>query len=334
MRAAVLHAFGGPEQLSIEEAPDPVAGPRDVLVQVHATSVNPIDFKVRKGYQRGAVWRRPPMILGMDVSGVVVATGARVTRFRVGDEVISSPSHMRPGTNAELVAIDEKECARKPTSISHLEAATLPLVGLTAWGCLVDGAKMKAGESLLIQAGSGGVGTFAIQLAATGGVHVATTCSGRNAEFVTSLGAETVIDYTKDKFEEVLPPQDAILECMGGDIAKRSMDVLKPGGRFASINVGLDARAQRMNPYLAFGVTIVATAGFVIGTFIKSGTKVYPVVRKADGPGRLTRISEMVDAGQIRAVIDRTFPLSEIADAHRYCETGRVRGKVAIEVRQ
>lgn len=334
MRAAILHAFGGPEGFSIEDVPDPVPRPRDVLVQVHATSVNPIDFKTRLGQQRAAVWRRPPMILGMDVSGVVVAVGALVTRFKVGDEVFSSPSHRRPGTYAELVAIDERECAPKPKSISHVEAATLPLVGLTAWGCLVDGARMKPGESLLIQAGSGGVGTFAIQLAATGGVHVATTCSGRNAELVRSLGAETVIDYTKDKFEDVLPPQDAVLECLGGEIAKRSLGVLKPGGRFASINVGLDARAKRMNPYLAFAVTIAATAGLVIGSFVKSDTRVYPVVRRADGPGRLSRISEMVDAGQIRAVVDRTFPLHEIADAHRYCETGRVRGKVAIEVRQ
>ncbi len=274
------------------------------------------------------------MILGMDVSGVVVAKGELVTRFEVGDEVFSSPTHMRPGTYAELIAIDERECARKPRSLSHLEAATLPLVGLTAWGCLVDGARMKEGEKLLVQAGSGGVGSFAIQLAASGGVEVATTCSSRNVDLVKSLGAHRVVDYTKERFEDVLPPQDAVLECMGGDIAKRSLRVLKPGGRFASINAGLDDRASRMNPYLALAATVVANAGLVIGQRVKRGVRVSIVVRRADGPGALTRISEMVDEGTIRPVVDRTFALADIADAHAYCQTGRARGKVAIEVRQ
>jgi alcohol dehydrogenase len=334
MRAAILNAFGGVENFSIEQVPDPVLRPRDVLVQVHATSVNPIDFKVRKGYQRSVIWRRPPMILGMDVSGVVVAVGALVTRFKVGDEIFSSPSHARPGTYAELIAIAARECALKPRSITHTEAATIPLVGLTAWGCLVDGARMKKGETLLIQAGSGGVGTFAIQLAASGGVEVSTTCSGRNAELVRSLGAHRVVDYAKERFEDVLPKQDAVLECMGGDIATRSFHVLKPGGRYATINTGLDDRAQTMGPYLGFGATVGATAARVIGSFIKNSVKVSIVVRRADGAGRLTRIAEMIDQGLIRPVVDRTFALADIGEAHTYCETGRVRGKVAIEVRQ
>lgn len=334
MRAAIIDRFGGPDELRVVELPDPNPRSRDVLIQVHASSVNPIDFKVRKGHQRGAVWRRPPgMVLGMDVSGVVVAVGADVTHFAVGDAVISSPTHTRQGTYAELIAVDERSCARKPASVSHTEAATLPLVGLTAWGCLVGGARLKSGESVLIQAGSGGVGSFAIQLAKHLGAEVATTCSGRNVELVTSLGADRVVDYTQDRFDAVLPPPDVVLECMGGDIAERSYRHLKRGGRFASINTGMDDRAARMNPYLAFIATIFANAGFVIGARLKRGVKVSVVVRKSDGDA-LQQIADLVDAGAIRPVVDQVFALADIAQAHRYCETGRARGKVAIEVRQ
>jgi len=334
VKAAVIDRFGGPDELKVVEVPDPTPGPRDLLVQVHATSVNPIDFKVRKGYQKGAVWRRPPqMILGMDVSGTVVAVGPKVNRFAVGDAVIASPTHTRPGTYAELVAIDERSCARKPESIGHTEAATLPLVGLTAWGCLVGGAKLKEGERVLIQAGSGGVGSFAVQLAHHLGAEVAATCSGRNVELVTSLGADRVVDYTKERFDEVLPSPDVVLECMGGEIARRSYRHLRRGGRFASINAGLDERASRMNPYRAMVQTIFANAGFIIGARIARGVKVSMVVRKSDGDA-LQQIADLVDAGAIKPVVDQVFGLDGIANAHRYCETGRARGKVAIEVRQ
>src|SRR6185437_4293406 len=177
---------------AIEEVARPVPGPRDVLIEVHAASVNPIDWKIRKGTQRGAIRPRFPAILGMDASGIVAATGRDVTRFRVGDAVYTSPTHRRPGTYAEYVAVDERAVARKPMSLSHQEAASLPLAGLSAWECLVRCARVGPGQKVLVLAGSGGVGSLGIQIAKLLGAEVAATCSARNVELVRSLGADIV----------------------------------------------------------------------------------------------------------------------------------------------
>ena len=194
MKAARIHRYGSANELRIDDVAEPTVGPHDVLIEVHAASVNPIDTKIRAGYQRAVVRKRLPTTLGLDVAGVVTGVGNEVSRFEVGDAVYSSPTHRREGTYAEYVAVDERQVARAPAGLSHLEAATLPLVGLTAWHCLVQAACLTRGERLFVQAGSGGVGVFAIQLGKHLGAEVATTTSKRNADLVRELGADRVVD--------------------------------------------------------------------------------------------------------------------------------------------
>ena len=330
MRAARIQSYGPPETLRIEDLPTPAIGPNDILVDVRAASVNPIDVKVRAGYQRAVVRLKPPKTLGMDFSGTVVGVGANVQRFKVGDAVFGSPSHSRDGTYAEQLAVKASEVSLKPARLTHLEAASLPLVALTAWGCLVDAGKVREGSRVLIQAGSGGVGTAAIQIAKAKGAHVTTTCSGRNVELVQKLGADVVVDYTKERFENA-GPFDIVLEAMGGEILDRSLTVLGRGGVLASINSGLATRAKQGDPTWAFVRTFFATAKMIIVERIARGVKVIPVVRKADFR-RLDAIAALVDEGLIEPVIDHIFPLDKIAEAHVAVETGRTRGKVVINV--
>lgn len=333
MRAAQIHAYGPPEVLRVEEVPDPRPGPKDVLIEVHASSVNPVDYKIRYGYQRGVIWYKMPRILGMDVSGVVREVGAEVTDFAPGDEVWSSPHHLGGGTYAEMVAVNAREVARKPERLSHLEAATIPLVGLTVWQCLVDKAALQAGERALIQAGSGGVGTFAIQLAKHLGAHVTTTCSPRNFDLVKGLGADEVINYREQGFDEVLEPRsiDVFLHAVGPEDRKRGLTVLKKGGRHVSIDGGIPARAKKVGAWLAIPWTGLSLVGFKLRATL-AGRKSAMVTRKPLG-AQLAEIAAIVDAGGIDPVIDKTFPLDEIAEAHRYIETGRASGKIAIAIR-
>ena len=215
MKAATIRAYGGPEVFAIEEVPDPEVGPRDVLVEVRAAGINPVDAKMRRGVQRAIAPKRMPAVLGLDVSGVVVAVGAKVSRFGVGDEVFGSPTHRRQGTYAELVSVNERELALKPARLSHLQAASIPLVAQTAWQSLVTRARLGAGESVFIQAGSGGVGTFAIQLAKHLGAEVTTTTSAHNLSLVKRLGADRTIDYRRERYDELLCEMDVALECLG-----------------------------------------------------------------------------------------------------------------------
>lgn len=328
MRAARLHAYGPAENLIVEEVEPPSCGPDDLLIRVHAASVNPVDCKVRKGSHRAILRYKKPIILGLDVSGVVEAVGDHVKGWSVGDEVYSSPHHKRPGAYAEKIAVRAEEVARKPSNLSHAEAASIPLVGLTAWRCLVDDGKLEAGEKALIHAGSGGVGSFAIQLAKHLGAEVATTCSGRNVELVTGLGADRVVDYTQERFEEVLEPQDYVLDAFGGDMATRSMKIAKRGGRVIAISTGLPQYAAKVGPYLG-----VAAAGIGIGInklrALFHGVRYRAAVRHADGL-ILGQITELIEAGVIQPVIDSTFPLEAIVDAHKRSETGRARGKIIV----
>jgi len=332
VRAARIHRYGTADELIVEDAPRPSPGRGELLIAVVASSVNPIDWKMREGIQAAIAPRSMPTILGLDVSGLVEEVGQGVVGFDVGDAVFSSPDHRREGTYAEYVVVPAAQVAPKPASLTHAEAASLPLVGLTAWDCLVRAADLKAGERVLIQAGSGGVGTFAIQLAKHLGAEVATTCSGRNAELVTSLGADRVVDYTQERFDEVLPPQDVVLEAMGGEILARSLAVVRRGGRLSFINSGLGPRVERWGSVVGTLVTVVAAASMMLFQRLVRGVKASMVVRRADGAA-LAEIASLVDAGAIRPTIDREYPLAEIAEAHRYGETGRARGKIVIRVR-
>lgn len=332
MRAVLLESYGPPEVLRVGEAPEPVVGPRDLLIDVRASSVNPVDWKIRKGTQRGLLRYRLPWIPGMDVSGVVTQIGEAVTGFSVGDEVFASPTWRRPGCYAERVAVAEPQVARKPPNLSHEEAASIPLVGLTAWACLMPRLAERPGQRVFIQAGSGGVGTFAIQLARHHGAWIATTCSARNARLVTGLGADLVIDYRSQRFEQALAdnggPVDIVLDALGGEQRERAFSVLARGGRLASIVSGLPANTERYGPDLGALVTLAGSAGFALKGLAR-GVNAASVVRSADG-AILAQIAALLEAGVIAPVIDRVYPMDQVAEAHRYMETGRARGKVVL----
>jgi len=330
MRAAVIDAYGPPENLRVGDVPRPSPGPRDLLIRVHASSVNPVDTKQRLGIQRVVVRKSMPAILGMDVSGVVEEVGSEVTRFAPGDAVWSSPTHTRPGCWAEFVCVAEDEVAPKPQHLSHTEAASIPLVGLTAWQCLVAGPGVTAGSKLLVHAGSGGVGTFAIQLGKHLGADVATTCSARNEELVRGLGADEVVDYRSTHFWEVLPPQDCVLESIGPTQWSRSMQVLAKGGQMASIATGMPMYVGRYGPYLGIAAVGWATVSSIVRGRL-AGITVRHVLRPADGE-MLARIGELMTQGVIRPVVEDVLPLSEIAEANRRVESGRTRGKIVVQV--
>ncbi|MEZ4408846.1 MAG: NADP-dependent oxidoreductase [Polyangiales bacterium] len=331
MRAARLHAYGPPEVMTVDEVPEPVPGPRDVLVRVAASSINPVDAKIRAGSQRAVVRLSLPWITGMDVAGVVEAVGAKVTRFKVGDAVVSSPTHRRPGTFAERVAIDERAVALKPRAWTFAEAATLPLVGLTAWGCLVDAARLRAGQRVLIHAGAGGVGCVAIQLAKHLGAEVSTTASARNADFVRGLGADHVVDYTKDDFVAALAPHDVVLDALGGEVFERSLRAVKRGGVLVSINTGLPDAVERWGPNLGVLAVGLGLARRAWVTRVGHGARYATVVRAPDGE-RLASLVKLCDEGAIKPTVSEVIPLERIVDAHRAIETGRTRGKIAIAV--
>lgn len=331
MLAVRMHAYGEPEVLSLDDVPMPEPGPRDVRVRVHATSVNPVDWKIRRGGQRNIIRYRLPWILGLDVSGVVDAVGKRVTRFRVGDEVWSSPIHSRPGAYAEHVCIDEREVGPKPKSISHEEAAALPLVGLTAYQCIVEKGKLRAGQRVLIHAGAGGVGSFAIQLAKHLGAEVYTTCSARNADFVRSLGADHVIDYTKERFEDVVDGLDLVLDSVGEPAFGAHMKVVRRGGRISNITVDVPGHVERWGSVLSLLSLGASVAWMHVWPLLRHGIVFRHVIKRCDGE-QLRTMAALVDEGAIRPVIDRVFALSEIRDAHRLSESHHARGKIVVRV--
>lgn len=332
MKAARVHAYGPPSALVVDEIEPPTCGADDVLVEVRAAAVNPVDYKIRKGAQRAVVRLKLPWVLGLDVSGVVVEVGANVRDFKVGDEVYSSPTHKRSGTYAEYVAIEASMVAHKPKSLTHQEAASIPLVGLTTWESLVVKGKLRAGQRLFVEAGAGGVGSFAIQLGKALGATVATTCSARNVDFCKSLGADLVVDYTSQKFEEVLEPQDLAYDLMGFAHWKRLGQVVKKGGRIVSINMGVPAMTAKYGPYLGVLFAAVKAGVWHLGNRLFRGIKSTHAVRPCNG-AMLQKITELIDAGKIKPHVGHVFGLDEIVAAHEQIETGRTRGKIVIAVK-
>jgi alcohol dehydrogenase len=330
VRAARIHAYGGPEEIVIDDVPRPAVGPRDVLIEVHAAAVNPIDFKLRSGGQKAVVRWKLPHTLGMDASGVVVEAGDKVSRFEVGDAVFTSPTHAREGTYAEFVAVDEREVARKPSNVSHQEAAGIPLAGLTALQC-VDAARVKSGDKVLVQAGAGGVGSIAIQICKHRGAEVATTCSSRNVELCTKLGADRVVDYTKERFDEVLNDYDVVLDMLGGDALRQGRTILKRGGYLVTVVSDIPTTVKRYGHYLGIIVAMGGLVAFKLGCMFR-GLRFRYVLRKSD-PKDLTKLSELIEAGAIEPLIDRVLPLEEAIDAHRHIESGRARGKIILSMK-
>jgi alcohol dehydrogenase len=334
VRAVLLHSYGPPENLQIGEAPDPAPErPTDVLVEVRAASINPIDWKIRAGAQRGVLRYRLPWTLGLDVAGRVLAVGPAVTRFAVGDEVMGCPDVRRPGSYAERCVLEERLLVRKPAKLSFEEAASIPLVGLTAWQCLLPRLQERPGQRVLVQAGSGGVGHLAIQLAKrpwTAGERawVATTCSEHNRAFVEELGADQVVDYKKEKWWEVLSDLDLVLDAVGGEERELALRHVKRGGRVASIVSGMPENTEAYGPLLGtlasgLGVLSFWTRGRLRG--VQTVT-----ILKQTHTDQLEALAQLAGEGALRVHVDRTFPLEQAAQAHAYGETGRIRGKVVL----
>jgi NADPH:quinone reductase-like Zn-dependent oxidoreductase len=334
VRAVLLHSYGPPENLQLQEVPDPaLERPHDVLVEVRAASINPIDWKIRAGLQRGLLRLKLPWTLGLDVAGRVLAVGSAVTRFAVGDEVMGCPDFRRPGSYAEKCLLEEGLLVHKPGNLSFEEAAALPLVGLTAWQCLLPRLQERPGQRVLVQAGSGGVGHIAIQLAKrpwTAGERawVATTCSEQNRTFVESLGADRVVDYHKERWWEVLPELDVILDAVGGEEREIALRHLQRGGRLASIVSGIPQNTEAYGPTLGTLATGLGVASLWVRGKLRGVQAV--TVLKQTHTAQLEALVKLAAEGELRVHIDRTFPLEQAAQAHAYGETGRIRGKVVL----
>jgi NADPH:quinone reductase-like Zn-dependent oxidoreductase len=333
VKALMIHRYGGPDVMQLEERPDPEVGPRDVLIDVRAASLNPIDFKLRQGALRLVRPRlRLPIGLGCDVAGVVRAVGAAVTRVRAGDEVFARLEKGRMGGLAERVAADEGVVAKKPAAAGFAEAAALPLAGLTALQSLREAAGLGAGQRVLIHAGAGGVGSLAIQLAKILGLHVATTTSGKNVDFVRGLGADDVVDYTRDDAGERLrglAPLDAVLDTLGGASEIASLGLVKRGGVVVGIGGrpdGAFARASLPAPVRPF--LWLANAGRRRAE-ARAGARFVYLFMRPDG-AELAELAAWVDAGRLRPVVHRSYPFAEVREAFAELERGRARGKIVV----
>jgi NADPH:quinone reductase-like Zn-dependent oxidoreductase len=330
MKAFAIDRYKG--ALTRRDLPDPMPGPNDVVVAIAATSVNPIDLKLRDGAFKAILPKKMPLILGGDLAGVVLAVGANVRRFKVGDEVYAHPDNDRIGTFAERIAIGEADLALKPVSLDMAHAASLPLVALTAWQVLVERALVKPGHKVLIHAGSGGVGTIAIQLAKHLGASVATTTSTGNVDLVRNLGADVIVDYRKDDFTKVLSGYDVVLNSLGPDVLEKSLSVLKPGGKLVSISGPPDPAFGRQIGANWFVRQLLGLLSSKIRTKAKrQGVDYSFLFMRADG-AQLAEIAKLVDAGTIRPVIDSVFGFAETPAAMARVASGRARGKVVIQV--
>jgi NADPH:quinone reductase-like Zn-dependent oxidoreductase len=334
MKAFVVDKYKKKGALRLANVREPEVRDDDVLVRVHAASVNLLDSKVRDGEFKLLLRYRPPFILGHDVAGTVLRVGPKIRQFKVGDEVYARPRDHRVGTFAEFIAINETDVAPKPKNISMEEAASIPLVGLTAWQALVEVGKLKAGQNVFIQAGSGGVGTFAIQLAKHLGATVATTTSTKNVELVKSIGADLVIDYKTQDFEKVLSGYDLVLHSQDTKALEKSLRVLKPGGLLISISGPPDptfAEEFGLNLFLKLVMRLLSRSARKKAKSL--GVRFSFLFMRAQGQ-QLSEITSLIESGVIRPVVDRSFPFERTGDALAYIETGRAKGKVVIRVGQ
>jgi alcohol dehydrogenase len=316
----------------LADVPRPQPRDTDLLVQIHAASINPVDFKIRDGKLKPVLRYRLPIILGSDLSGVVVEVGAGVRGFKPGDEVYARADKDRIGTFAEYIAIREESVAPKPKSLSMEEAASIPLVALTSWQSFVERAALQPGQKVLIHAGSGGVGTIAIQLARHLGAFVATTTSTSNVEWVKALGADLVIDYKTQDFASVLENYDLVLDTVGGKTLEDSLRVLKPGGKVISISGPPDpgfAREWKLGWVMEQAMRVLSYR--VRRQARRLGVNYSFFFMKPSGE-QLRTIGALIDAGVVRPVVDRVFPLEETNEALAYVERGRAKGKVVVKV--
>ena len=334
MKAFVVERYGDADTVRAGDMPDPKAGAHDVLVRIHAASVNPLDLKIRDGDLKAILPYRAPFVLGNDLAGTVVAVGARVTRFVAGDEVYAHPDQNRMGTFAELIAIHQDDVATKPATLTMAEAASIPLVGLTAWQALVERADLRPGQKVLIHAGAGGVGTIAIQLAKHLGASVATTASATKADLVKNLGADVVIDYRKQAFETILHDYDVVLDTIGGETLDKSLQVLKPGGTVISVAGPPDpafAKEFGVNPVIRLAI---AALSYRIRRRARRHQVTYSYLFMKASGDQLRELTALIDAGIIRPVVDSVFDFDQTREALAHLEQGRTKaGKVVIRMK-
>ena len=333
MKAFILDRYGSADHVRAGDMPDPELREDDVMVQIHAAGVNLLDSKIRDGEFKRILRYRLPLILGNDVAGIVVRVGSRVRRFKPGDEVYARPDKDRIGAFAELISMNEDAVAIKPKALTMEEAASIPLVGLTAWQALIERAHLKKGQKVLIHAGSGGVGTFAIQLAKHIGATVATTTSAGNVDLVRNLGADIVIDYKNEDFAHVLRDYDVVLHSLDKVTLEKSLRVLKPGGQLISISGPPDAAFARSIGASWLVRTIMGFLSYRITAKAKRRQAKYSFLFMRANGDQLTEISSLVDDGIIRPVVDRVFPFASTKEAMAYVEAGRAKGKVVVSLR-
>ena len=332
MKAAVIDRYGSNDLVKVADVAVPRMGPLDLLVQVHAASVNPLDVKTRNGELKTLLKYRFPLVLGNDLSGVVADVGARVTRFKKGDAVYARLDSDRIGAFADFTAVREGAAALKPANVTFAEAASLPLVALTAWQALVEIGQLGANQRVLIHAGSGGVGSVAIQLARHLGATVFTTVGPRNVDLVKRLGADVAIDYRSERFEDVAKDCDVVLDSAGGDTLVRAFECVKPGGVVVSIGgtpSAAFARRWGLNPLIVLAIRVMSRKATAAAR--RHNARYEYLFMRADGE-QLREITRLVEGGVIRPLVDKVFPLQQVREALAYSESGRATGKVVITV--
>ncbi|GAB3749117.1 NADP-dependent oxidoreductase [Spirosoma pomorum] len=332
MKAFMINKYDKAGGMQLTDVPEPVVNDTDVLVAIHAAGLNLLDTKIKAGEFKLILPYKLPLIMGHDVAGVVTQVGKRVKKFKIGDEVYARPADGRIGTFAECIAIDENDVALKPKNISMVEAASLPLVSLTAWQSLVELAHLKKGQSVFIQAGSGGVGTVAIQLAKHLGATVATTAGAASFDALKKLGADVQIDYKTQDFETILADYDVVLNSQDTKTLEKSLNVVKPGGTIISISgppTG-DLADQKNAPWFVKIVLNLLSMGIRRKAQKRNITYQFLFMR-ASGQ-QLTEISKLVEAGIIKPVVDKIYPFEQANDALVYVESGRAKGKVVISI--
>jgi len=333
MKALTFKRYGKSPEIGFTDVPRPTLKPDELLVQVHAAGVNPIDNMIPTGLFKAVLKFEFPATLGSDLAGVVTEVGSRVTRFKPGDAIFANIFDLGTGSIAEFAVVPESAAALKPANLDFVQAASIPMVGITSWQALKERVNLRAGQKVFIPAGSGGVGTFAIQLAKHLGAQVGTTTSTGNVELVRSLGADEIVDYKKQEFENVLRGYDAVLGTVRGDAMEKSVGILKSRGAMVSLVGPLDAafaRARRLNFVLTFVFAMMSRR--IKRLAKKQGVSYSFLFARPDG-NQLAEIGELLEAEHIRPVIDKVFPFEQAKEALEYLAQGRSRGKVVVKVR-
>ena len=333
MKALTFKRYGKSPGIGFAEVPHPSLKADELLVRVHAAGVNPIDNMIPTGIFKAVLKFQLPATLGSDLAGVVTEVGSRVTRFKPGDAVFASIFDQGTGSIAEFAVVPERAAALKPANLDFVQAASIPMVGLTSWQALKERVDLRAGQKVFIPAGSGGIGTFAIQLAKWLGAKVATTTSTGNVELVRGLGADEVVDYKRQQFETVLRGYDAALGTVRGDSIEKSVGILKAGGKIVSLVGPLDvafARARRLNLVLTFVFALMSRK--IVRLAKKQGVDYSFLFVRPDGD-QLAQIGRLLETQRIRPVIDKVFPFDQAEQALEYLAQGRSRGKVVVQMR-